>query len=88
MAQEGFLGEIRLFAGNFAPRSWAFCEGQLLPISQNTALFSILGKYVELTIDEKDNNKLHNIMATKKYKMFAFIVDLLASVKLPKLKGK
>ena len=51
-------------------------------------LFSILGKYVELTIDEKDNNKLHNIMATKKYKMFAFIVDLLASVKLPKLKGK
>ena len=43
MAQQGFLGEIRLFAGNFAPRSWAFCEGQLLAISQNTALFSILG---------------------------------------------
>lgn len=41
--QEGFIGEIRLFAGNFAPRSWAFCDGQLLPISQNTALFSILG---------------------------------------------
>ena len=40
---EGFLGEIRFFAGNFAPRSWAFCEGQLLPISQNSALFSILG---------------------------------------------
>jgi microcystin-dependent protein len=32
-----------LFAGNFAPRGWAFCNGQLLPISQNTALFSILG---------------------------------------------
>ena len=32
-----------MFAGNFAPRSWAFCEGQLLPIAQNTALFSILG---------------------------------------------
>ncbi|MEZ4385631.1 MAG: tail fiber protein [Nannocystaceae bacterium] len=40
---EGMIGEIRLFAGNFAPRSWAFCEGQLLPISQNSALFSILG---------------------------------------------
>jgi microcystin-dependent protein len=40
---EGFLGEVRMFGGNFAPRSWAFCEGQLLPISQNSALFSILG---------------------------------------------
>lgn len=37
------LGEIRMFAGNFAPRGWAFCEGQLLPISPNTALFSLLG---------------------------------------------
>ncbi|CAL2075245.1 phage tail protein [Tenacibaculum sp. 190524A05c] len=42
-AQEGFIGEIRMFAGNFAPRTWAFCEGQLLPISQFQALFSILG---------------------------------------------
>lgn len=41
--QEGFIGEIKMFAGNFAPRTWAFCEGQLLPIAQNTALFSILG---------------------------------------------
>jgi microcystin-dependent protein len=40
---EPFIGQITLFAGNFAPRGWAFCEGQLLPISQNTALFSILG---------------------------------------------
>lgn len=38
-----FIGQITLFAGNFAPRGWAFCDGQLLPISQNTALFSILG---------------------------------------------
>jgi microcystin-dependent protein len=38
-----FIGEITLFAGNFAPRNWAFCNGQILPISQNTALFSILG---------------------------------------------
>lgn len=37
------LGEIAMFAGNFAPKGWAFCDGQLLPISQNTALFSILG---------------------------------------------
>jgi len=38
-----FLGEIRIFAGNFPPRNWAFCNGQILPISQNTALFSLLG---------------------------------------------
>ncbi len=38
-----FIGQIVMFAGNFAPRGWAFCDGQLLPISQNTALFSILG---------------------------------------------
>src|SRR5690606_21678322 len=42
-AQDGYIGEIRMFAGNFAPRGWAFCEGQMLPISQNTALFSLLG---------------------------------------------
>jgi microcystin-dependent protein len=40
---EPFLGQISMFAGNFAPRGWAFCDGQLLPISQNTALFSLLG---------------------------------------------
>ena len=38
-----YLGEIRLFAGNFAPKYWAICDGTLLPISQNTALFSLLG---------------------------------------------
>jgi len=38
-----FLGQVIMFAGNFAPRGWAFCEGQLLSISSNTALFSILG---------------------------------------------
>jgi microcystin-dependent protein len=38
-----YLGEIRMFAGNFAPLNWATCDGQLLPISQNTALFSLLG---------------------------------------------
>jgi microcystin-dependent protein len=40
---ETFLAEIRIFAGNFAPRGWALCNGQLLPIAQNTALFSLLG---------------------------------------------
>lgn len=38
-----FVAEIRMFGFNFAPRGWAFCNGQLLPISQNTALFSLLG---------------------------------------------
>lgn len=40
---EPFIAEIRIFAGNFAPRSWAFCNGQLLPVAQNTALFSLIG---------------------------------------------
>ncbi len=40
---EPLLGTIFLFAGNFAPKGYARCEGQLLPINQNTALFSILG---------------------------------------------
>jgi len=38
-----FVAEIRIFAFNFPPTGWAFCDGQLLPISQNTALFSLLG---------------------------------------------
>jgi len=38
-----FLGQITIFTGNFAPRNWAFCNGQLLSIAQNTAVFSILG---------------------------------------------
>ncbi|WNQ13161.1 tail fiber protein [Paenibacillus aurantius] len=38
-----FIGEIRIFAGNFAPKGWAFCNGQLIPLIQNTALFSLLG---------------------------------------------
>ena len=40
---EPFIAEVRIFAGNFAPRSWAFCNGQLLPVAQNTALFSLIG---------------------------------------------
>ncbi|MBS1797257.1 MAG: phage tail protein [Acidobacteria bacterium] len=40
---DAFIGEIRMFGGNYAPVNWALCNGQLIPISQNTALFSILG---------------------------------------------
>ena len=40
---EPFLGEIKIFSFNFAPRGWASCDGQLLPINQNQALFSLLG---------------------------------------------
>src|SRR5262245_12581551 len=40
---DAFIGMIVMFGGNFAPRGWAFCNGQLLSIAQNTALFSILG---------------------------------------------
>jgi microcystin-dependent protein len=38
-----FVAEIRIFPFNFAPKGWAFCNGQLMPLSQNTALFSLLG---------------------------------------------
>jgi hypothetical protein len=40
---EPFIGEIKIFAGDFAPRGWAMCAGQLLPIASNQALFAILG---------------------------------------------
>ena len=40
---EPLIGQMMMFAGNFAPRGWAFCDGQLLPINQYTALFSIIG---------------------------------------------
>lgn len=43
MSTEPYLASIVMFAGNFAPRGWAFCAGQILPIAQNTALFSLLG---------------------------------------------
>jgi len=40
---DAYTGEIRLFGGNYAPHNWALCDGSLLPISSNTALFSLLG---------------------------------------------
>jgi microcystin-dependent protein len=43
MSVDPYVGEIALFAGDYPPDGWAFCEGQLLPLSQNTALFSVIG---------------------------------------------
>jgi microcystin-dependent protein len=43
MAGEPYVGEIRMFAGNFAPNGWMFCEGQTLPISENEVLFQLIG---------------------------------------------
>lgn len=57
---DAYIGEIRIFAGNFAPKDWAFCNGQLLPIAQNTALYSILG--VQFGGDGKTNFALPNLM--------------------------
>jgi microcystin-dependent protein len=54
-----FVAEIRIFPFNFAPKGWAFCDGQLLPISQNTALFSLLGTYYGG--DGKSNFALPNV---------------------------
>ena len=51
-------------------------------------LFAIAAKYVELTVEEEDNEKLAKIMNTKAYKMVAFIIDLTSSIKLPKASKK
>lgn len=55
-----FIGEIRIFAGNFAPYGWALCNGQLMPLRQNTALFSLLG--VTYGGDGKTTFALPNLM--------------------------
>lgn len=57
-----FVAEIRIFAGNFAPTGWALCNGQLLPISQNTALFSLLG--TTYGGDGKSNFALPNLQGS------------------------
>jgi len=57
-----FVAEIRIFAGNFAPTGWAQCNGQLLPISQNTALFSLLG--TTYGGDGKSNFALPNLQGS------------------------
>ena len=57
-----FVAEIRIFTGNFAPKGWATCDGQLLPISQNTALFSLLG--TTYGGDGKSNFALPNLQGS------------------------
>jgi len=58
-----FVAEVRAFCFNFAPKGWAFCDGQLLPISQNTALFSLLGTYYGG--DGKSTFALPNLMGCR-----------------------
>jgi microcystin-dependent protein len=57
-----FVAEIRIFSGNFAPTGWALCNGQLLPLSQNTALFSLLG--TTYGGDGKSNFALPNLQGS------------------------
>jgi microcystin-dependent protein len=57
-----FVAEIRIMAFNFAPTGWAFCAGQLIPISQNTALFSLLGTFYGG--DGKSNFALPNLQGS------------------------
>jgi len=57
-----FVAEVRIFTGNFAPKGWALCDGQLLPISQNTALFSLLG--TTYGGDGKSNFALPNLQGS------------------------
>ncbi|RIX50714.1 phage tail protein [Paenibacillus nanensis] len=59
---DAYIGEIRIFAGNFAPKGWALCNGQLMSIAQNTALFSILG--VQYGGDGKTTFALPNLMGS------------------------
>src|SRR5437879_4780775 len=57
-----FVAEIRIFAGNFAPKGWALCNGQIMSISQNTALFSLLG--TTYGGDGKSNFALPNLQGS------------------------
>jgi microcystin-dependent protein len=59
---DAFVAEIRIFPFNFAPKGWAFCNGQILPLSQNTALFSLLG--TTYGGDGKSNFALPNLQGT------------------------
>ncbi len=61
--QEGTIGEIRLFAGNFAPRLWSFCTGETLSIQSYAALYSILG--TQYGGDGRTNFQLPNLAALK-----------------------
>ena len=58
------LGEITIFAGNFAPRGWAFCEGQLMPINENQSLYSVIG--ITYGGDERVNFALPDLREAEK----------------------
>src|SRR5436190_1727752 len=62
MMADPFVAEIRIFPFNFAPKGWAFCNGQILPLSQNTALFSLLG--TTYGGDGKSNFALPNLQGS------------------------
>src|SRR5947207_5602326 len=51
-----FVAEIRIFPFNFAPKGWAWCDGQLMPLSQNTALFSLLGTTYGGEVEGEDSD--------------------------------
>ena len=55
-----YLGEIRTFGFNFAPKGWALCQGQLMSISQNAALFALLGTQFGGTVDGRDQRRSGN----------------------------
>src|ERR1700685_2434368 len=57
-----FVAQVQIFCFNFAPKGWAFCQGQLLPLSQNTALFSLLG--TTCGGDGKSNFALPNLQGS------------------------
>jgi microcystin-dependent protein len=59
-----FVAEIRIFPFNFSPKGWAFCDGQILPLSQNTALFSLLG--TTYGGDGKSNFALPNMQGKRR----------------------
>ena len=70
---EPFVGEIRMFAGNFAPRGWTFCDGQLLAVSQNNALFSLFGTICETPFIRGDGNGDGNIGVADVIYILAYI---------------
>lgn len=72
VSSDPMIGEVILFAGSFAPRGWEFCDGKLLAISQNTALFSILGtqyggdgRTTFALPDLEDNSSVRYIIAVR-----------------------
>ena len=87
-----FVAEIRIFGCNFAPLGWALCNGQLMPISQNTALFSLIGRAHDMAITGAWNGSVQqlNTAATtlKPPPEFGSAEDFQLAQALNRLKGK